>query len=69
MNAGAYGSEIKDILYSTKFIDTSGNIKKKSIADIKYKYRTTDISDKMICVSSILEGGFAGKDDIKQEMK
>jgi UDP-N-acetylmuramate dehydrogenase len=69
MNAGAYGSEIKDILYSIKFIDTSGTIKKKSISDIKYEYRTTDISDKMICVSSILEGGFAGKDDIKQEIE
>lgn len=69
MNAGSYGSEIKDILHSTKFIDTSGNVYKKSIADIKYEYRKTDISDKMICVSSILEGRIASKDDIKREIE
>lgn len=69
MNAGAYKSEIMDIILNAKFIDTSGNTYTKSISDINYGYRKTDITDEMICLSATLEGSLARKDDIKQEIE
>jgi len=39
MNAGAYGTEIKDILYSTTAIDRAGKIHTISVQDLDLTYR------------------------------
>lgn len=39
MNAGAYGSEIKDIVTNTTYIDLDGNIKTISNAEHEFEYR------------------------------
>lgn len=45
MNAGAYGREIKDVLYSITYIDKEGNITTSSVNDVKMEYRETFFSD------------------------
>lgn len=50
MNAGAYGREIKDVLYDITYIDKSGNIKTVNINDVKMEYRETFFSDNDLVV-------------------
>lgn len=44
MNAGAYGSEMKDILVSAKVLDSEGKIHKKDGEELELGYRTSNIS-------------------------
>ena len=44
MNAGAYGSEIKDVVTSTKYIDSDGNIKVLNNAELEFSYRNSIFS-------------------------
>lgn len=41
MNAGAYGSEMKDIISEVIYIDNKGNIKKITNEQCKFKYRNS----------------------------
>lgn len=45
MNAGAYGSEIKDIFLQATYLDSEGNIKTIDKDDMKFGYRHTFFSD------------------------
>ena len=68
MNSGAYGAEVADILISAKFIDNKGNEFESNLADICYSYRSSNISDEMICISAIIKGSMANKEEIIQEI-
>ena len=53
MNAGAYGSEIADIIHSVTAINKlSGDIKTFEAKDIKWKYRGNYITDEWIFIST-----------------
>ena len=39
MNAGAYGGELKDVIESVEFIDSDGEIKTLSAAELDFGYR------------------------------
>ena len=57
MNAGAYGSEIKDILVGVYAMDISGKIHRLSLQDIEMSYRHTRLPDEsMILISAIFKG-------------
>ncbi len=66
MNAGAYGSEMKDIVFSSKIIDEEGNIKDISLKDHQFKYRKSIFSDKKYI---ILESTFKLKKGKKAEIE
>ncbi|MBU92269.1 MAG: UDP-N-acetylenolpyruvoylglucosamine reductase [Rhodobiaceae bacterium] len=68
MNSGAYGAEVADILISARFINNKGNELECSPADICYGYRSSNISDDMICISAIIKGSIANKDEIIKEI-
>lgn len=60
MNAGAYGTEIKDIIYSATVLNESGKIVKMYKEDLKLSYRRSVIQDSSNIVLSatiILEHG------------
>lgn len=70
MNAGAYGSEMKDIVYETKFIDYNGNIETILNKEHNFKYRNSKFSkEKSIILETTLilkKGNF---DEIKSKME
>ena len=56
MNAGAHGSEMKDIVLETKCMDMDGNIKVMSNAEQKFEYRNSIFSsNKYIVLSTKLK--------------
>ena len=66
MNAGAYGSEVKDILISTTYLDEKYNIVKISNNMHKFSYRNSIFFNKKWI---ILESSFAIKKGNKEEIK
>lgn len=56
MNAGAYGSEIKDILDSATAIDRKGKIHKVKAKDLNLTYRHCGAPDDWIFTSATLNG-------------
>lgn len=54
MNAGCYGSEIKDILVSAKAITMNGEIKEYSPKELMYTYRSCGLKEDVIFVEATL---------------
>ncbi|MGZ6210210.1 MAG: UDP-N-acetylmuramate dehydrogenase [Syntrophales bacterium] len=52
MNAGAYGSEIKDVVESVELMIISGEILESGKDDLKFTYRNLDISEGTIIVGA-----------------
>ena len=68
MNSGAYGMEVADILLSAKFIDMRANVVEISSSDMSYGYRSSNISDDMICISATIKGSMKNREEIIQEI-
>ncbi|MFI3230088.1 MAG: UDP-N-acetylmuramate dehydrogenase [bacterium] len=71
MNAGAYGSELKDIITHVIVLNTKSNqIVKLSNKECNFKYRNSDILKKgLIVLEVILKLNYAEKSDISATMK
>ncbi|MBE7014603.1 MAG: UDP-N-acetylmuramate dehydrogenase [Ruminococcaceae bacterium] len=70
MNAGAYGREIKDVLYDVTFINSLCEIETLELKDIEMKYRETLFSKENLVVlgaTLILEKG--DKEEIKKRVR
>lgn len=61
MNAGAYGSEIKDIFIQATYIDENGDIQTINKEEMNFGYRHTFFSDNPNCV--IVSAKFELKED------
>ncbi len=68
MNSGAYEMEVADILVSAEFIDMRGNEIIGLPMDIDYGYRSSNISDEMICISATIQGSMKNREEIIQEI-
>lgn len=53
MNAGAYGSEIKDVLLKTKYLDETGKIKEFTNKEQNFGYRTSIFKDKKYVILEV----------------
>ncbi len=69
MNAGAYGTEINDILVSAKAVDGSGNIIELKNSDFGFTYRKNSLPANLIFVEATLKGRKENKEDILARMK
>lgn len=56
MNAGAYGSEIKDLLIAAHAIDDGGNIRTLQAGDLGLGYRSCAVPAHWIFVGAVLRG-------------
>ena len=56
MNAGCFGTEIKDILVSIQAVDKNGNIFTIPAKDINFDYRNNDLSEDLIFLSASFKG-------------
>lgn len=54
MNAGAYGGELKDVIESVEFIDSDGEIKTLSAAELDFGYRRSAFTGTDRLVTSAL---------------
>lgn len=69
MNAGAYGGEMKDVLFSCKHIDADGNIGELSQDELDLRYRGSAYTDNgYTIISSVMKLKKAEKSDIKSAM-
>ena len=69
MNAGAYGGEMKDVLFSCKHIDADGNIGELSQDELHLRYRGSAYTDNgFTIVSAIMKLKKAEMTDIKAAM-
>lgn len=56
MNAGCYGSEVKDIFVEATVLDGKGGKHTFSAADMAFAYRKTGVPDDFIFVEAVFEG-------------
>ncbi len=70
MNAGAYGSEFKDIVIASEFLDENLNIHEINNKEHDFKYRNSRFCENKndIIVSTILQLKKANKEEIKAKM-
>lgn len=70
MNAGAYGSEIKDILVNTTYIDKDLEIRTINNEEHDFKYRHSRFNENKsdIIISSILQLKKGNKEEIRTQM-
>ena len=70
MNAGAYGKEMKDIVISTKCMNTEGEIIELSNKEQKFEYRSSIFNNKdYIILEAKLKLQKGKKEDIEKQMK
>jgi UDP-N-acetylmuramate dehydrogenase len=65
MNAGAFGGEIKDDLFSLRLMDGEGNVGEKGREDLKFSYRSLELPKGWV----ILGGGFRLKSGNSQAIR
>jgi UDP-N-acetylmuramate dehydrogenase len=68
MNAGAYGSEFKDVLVEAEAVDRQGNIHRIAAADMGFSYRHSGIAGDWIFTRAILRGTPGDKAAIQARM-
>ena len=68
MNAGAHGSETKDVLREARAVDPEGNIHVLSLADMGFTYRHSDVPHDWIFTEALYEGAPGKPADILREM-
>lgn len=71
MNAGAYGSETKDILLKCRVMDSFGNITTMGTDELDLSYRHSVFSEKTdgIVLSALLRLSRGERDDVMERMK
>lgn len=70
MNAGAYGSEIKDVLLETVILDEKYNIRKLTNEEQKFAYRNSIFFEKKwIIIASTFKVQKGNRDEIKAKRK
>jgi len=70
MNAGAYGSQMQDIVVSTRYMEKSGKIKKLNLAEHKFSYRNSVFSEMndVIILETVLVAKYGNPEEIKSKM-
>jgi UDP-N-acetylmuramate dehydrogenase len=68
MNAGCFGTEIKDLLISVQALDRKGNIITIPAKEIKFEYRNNNLSEDLIFLSASFKGIRMNPDQIKEKM-
>lgn len=69
MNAGAYGTEFKDILQEVTCIDLNGNEKKLSCEEFGFGYRHNRLSEQMFFVEAIFKFSHGDPKEIREKME
>lgn len=68
MNAGAYGTEMKDVLIGAEALDRKGNLVRFKAEDLHMSYRYSSIPHGVILISAILKGVTEDYETVKERM-
>jgi UDP-N-acetylmuramate dehydrogenase len=68
MNAGAYGTEFKDVLVWAEAMDGQGNLHRLSVADMKFGYRHSGVPEDWIFLGCRLKGRAGDRAEIQKRM-
>lgn len=68
MNAGAYGTEFKDVLLWAEAVDLQGNLHRLTPAEMKFSYRHSGIPEDWIFLAARLKGKVGDRMEIQQRM-
>ncbi|MEM1396709.1 MAG: UDP-N-acetylmuramate dehydrogenase [Pseudomonadota bacterium] len=68
MNAGAYGTETKDVLDHARGVNRSGAIVDVPVDEMGFSYRHSEPPDDLIFVQAIFSGQSGAVDDIEERM-
>ncbi len=69
MNAGAYGTEISDVLVSVQAVNREGAVHTLTKGDLMMSYRHTKLPEGMIIVSALLQGQAGDIDAVKAHLQ
>jgi len=69
MNAGAYGSEIKDVIVAADVVDPKGGRHRLTAAELGLSYRGCGVADDWIFVAARLRGRPGDKDRIQSRIQ
>ncbi len=70
MNAGAYGSEMKDVVVCSKCMDLDGNIQQVDFAEHEFSYRRSAFEENgLILLETSLKLKFGEKQEIQNKMQ
>lgn len=69
MNAGAYGSEIKDLLVYAEVLFPDGEIKEMSGEEMGLSYRYNNLSSDVIFLGAVFKGVTGDKNEIRKRME
>ncbi len=68
MNAGAYGTEMKDVLISATALDRAGNVHELFLGDMGFSYRHSTIPKDWIFTEAVLQLEVGNAEDIAAKM-
>lgn len=68
MNAGAYGTEFKDVLLWAEAVDLQGNLHRLSPAEMQFSYRHSGVPEDWIFLGCRLKGKAGDRMEIQQRM-
>jgi UDP-N-acetylmuramate dehydrogenase len=69
MNAGCYGSEIKDVFVEATALDLNGGKHVLKPADMRFEYRKSNVSADLIFVEAVFEGSHDEPAAVKARME
>jgi UDP-N-acetylmuramate dehydrogenase len=69
MNAGAHGSETKDVLLEARAVDRQGNVHLLSLADMKLTYRHSGVPKDWIFTEAVFQGRAGDPAKILKQME
>ncbi len=69
MNAGAHGTETKDVLLEARAVDRGGQVHVLSNADMGYSYRHCSVPDDWVFTEALYQGQAGDPADILNEME
>lgn len=68
MNAGAYGSELKDVMVYADFLDDKGQTHQLTSDDLNMAYRHSEVPEGWICIGALLKGQSGDIEKIRTHM-
>ena len=68
MNAGCYGSEIKDIVEEVLILERDGELKSYNNKEMKFSYRKSVIKKDQIIIEATFQGRHENKENIKEKI-
>ncbi len=69
MNAGCYGTEIKDVLLWADIMTRDGKVQRRTNGDLEFSYRHSNIKNDEIVIKACFKGYHGSQENIRSKME